>query len=263
VSASWRNGGRTPTTTTRSGRLGASVWARPGVNVAGVAVRGLEIPPDELRLRFIDEAADYRIGALTVRRDPAEGGGTRVLDLPVVGLAGLAEQVGRRVLACDRAARDSRTVHLSPLTALKLDPGDRLALEPGGPAWRVASVEHDERPRAVLERVESVPPAGGGAPDWTPSPPSEPPGPPLLHLLDLPALPGAEADARPLVAAGLEPWRELDVHAGPDAAALAIRARLSQPARVGETLTELPAGPLPRPDASARATPRLCGAPQF
>jgi hypothetical protein len=240
--------------------LAADDLALPGDHVASVAVRALEIPPDELRLRFIDEAADYRIGALTVRRDPAEGGGTRVLDLPVVGLAGLAEQVGRRVLACDRAARDSRTVHLSPLTALKLEPGDRVALEPGGPAWRVSSVEHDERPRAALERVEIVPPAGGGAPDWTPSPPSEPAGPPLLHLLDLPALPGAEADARPLVVAGLEPWRELDVHAGADAAALSIRARLSQPVGVGETLTDLPAGPLHRLDAAARLTVRLEGA---
>ena len=240
--------------------LGADDLALPEDHQACIDSRALETPPDELRLRFIDETADYRIGGLTVRRDPADGGGTQVIDLPVVGTAALAERVGRRVLARGQAARDARTAHLSPLAALVLEPGDRLTFAEGETVWRLTGLDRDEQPRASLEVVD-VPPAPGGAlPDWAFPAPTEPPGPPLVYLLDLPPLPGAEEDARPLVAGGLEPWRDLDIHAGGGADSLTLRARLAQPAGLGETLTDLPAGPLHRLDASALLTVRLEGA---
>ena len=222
--------------------------------------RLLETPADELRLRFIDETGDYRIGGLTVRRDPAEGGGARTLDLPIVTTPDMAEQVGRRALALDQAARTARTVHLSPLAALTFEPGDRLAFSGDETLWRLAGLDSDERPRASLQAVEPAEPPLGGIPDWTPPPPTQPAGPPLLYLLDLPPLPGSESDARPLVAAGLEPWRDLDIHAGGDADALTVRARLSRPAGVGETLTDLAAGPLHRLDPGGGLTIRLEGA---
>ncbi|MFA7262009.1 MAG: glycoside hydrolase/phage tail family protein [Caulobacter sp.] len=227
---------------------------------ARAETRALETPPDELRLRFIDETADYRLGGLTVRRDPATGGGARVIDLPIVGTLALAERVGRRVLARDQAARDARTAQLSPLAALSIEPGDRLAFAGETGVWRVAGVDLDERPRAGLQAAEPPDAPSAGLPDWTPPPPTEPAGPPVFHLLDLPPLPGAEADTRPLVAAGLEPWRDLDIQAGIDAEALTPRARLGQPAGIGETLSDLPAGPLHRLDLAGRLTLRLEGA---
>jgi len=234
--------------------------ALPDERAARADTRTLETPPDELRLRFVDETSDYRIGGLTVRRDPAAGGGIRQIDLPIVTTVGMAEQVGRRVLAQDQAARDSRTAHLSPLAALTLEPGDRLAFAGDETVWRLTGLDRDERPRATLQAAEPVQAADGGLPDWTSPPPIEPAGAPVLYLLDLPPLPGSETDARPLAAAGLEPWRDLDVHAGPDAEALTVRARLTQPAGVGETLSDLPAGPLHRLDPGGRLTIRLEGA---
>jgi len=70
--------------------LGVNDLALPGDRPARVATRSLETPPDEVRVRFIDETADYRVGGLTVRRDPADGGGVRVMDLPIVGTDALA-----------------------------------------------------------------------------------------------------------------------------------------------------------------------------
>ena len=240
--------------------LGPDDLALPDDGPALGDSRALETPPDALRLRFIDEAGDYRIGGLTVRRDPDGGGGTRVIDLPIVGTSALAEAVGRRVLARDQAARDSRTAHLSPLAALSVEAGDRLAFAGNETVWRVAGLDRDERPRAVLEAAEPADAVVGGLPEWTPPAVTEPAGPPVLYLLDLPALPGAEDDIRPLVAAGLEPWRDLDVQAGGSDEALTLRARLSQPAGVGETLTDLAAGPLHRLHEAGRMTVRLEGA---
>ena len=240
--------------------LGENDLALPEDRQARVATRGLETPPDEVRLRFIDETADYRVGGLTMRRDPAVGGGVRVMDLPIVGTDALARRVGRRVLARDQAARDGETVQLSPLAALRVEAGDRLAFAGEDRVWRVVGLDLDEHPRAALEAAEPADDASGGATDWTPSPPAEPPGPPRLHLLDLPPLPGAEGDPRPLVAAGLEPWRDLDIHAGVSDTALTVRATLTQPAGVGETLTDLPAGPLHRLDEAGRLLVRLEGA---
>lgn len=240
--------------------LGEDDLSLPDDRGSRTDTRGLETPPDELRLRFIDETADYRVGGLTVRRDPAQGGGTELIDLPLVGTAALAEGVGRRVLARGQAARLVRTAHLSPLMALALEPGDRLAFEGSEVVWRLAGLDRDERPRAGLQAAEPSVETVIAPPDWTPPPLTEPAGPPLVHILDLPPLPGAEDDARPLVAVGLEPWRDLDVHAGAGAEALTIRAQLTRPAGVGETLTDLAAGRLHRLDPAGRLTLRLEGA---
>jgi len=224
-----------------------------------LAARTLEAPPDVLRLRFIDETADYQTGALTVRRDPAGAGNVAVADLPAVMAAPQAEQVGRRLLARAEAVREETTVYLAPLAALRLEAGDRGTLPGDGRLWRVERVEIDERPRAVLRACEPAAP-GGGMPDWTPGPPAQVPGPPLLWLLDLPPLPGREGDDRPLVAVAGEPWAELDIHAGLSVDALTRRARASRPAAVGETLSDLPAGPRHRLDRAGRLTVRLEGA---
>ena len=248
----------------RDGPLAATLaeedLALPDGQEASSRTRALETPPDEVRLRFIDETADYRIGGLTVRRDPADGGGVRVIDLPIVATAGLAARVGRRLLARDQAARDGVVAQLSPLAALRVEAGDRLALAGDDRTWRVVGLDLDERPRVGLERAEPAETPVGGPPDWTPPTPTQPAGPPRLCLLDLPPLPGAEDDARPLVAAGLEPWRDLDVHAGASGEALTVRARLTRPAGLGETLSDLPAGPLHRLHEAGRLSVRLEGA---
>ena len=214
------------------------------------ATRTLAAPVQALRLRFIDAARDYQTGAVIVRREGGEGSAD--LDAPLVLAAAEARAVAERLLA----AGDGRavTAHLSPLAALRLEPGDRLALD--GATWRATRIDLDEHPRVQL--VPTIDPVSvGGDIDWSPAPPREISGPPMLHVLDLPG----QADDRPLVAVAASPWRSFDIHAGVGAEALRVRATAAAPATVGVTLSDLPAGPLNRFDRAHRLTVRLEGAP--
>jgi hypothetical protein len=212
------------------------------------ATRTLAAPVQALRLRFIDAARDYQTGAVIVRHEDGEGSAD--LDAPLVLSAAEARAVAERLLAVG----DGRavTAHLSPLAALRLEPGDRLALD--GATWRVTRVDLDEHPRAQLAPVvETV--AIGADLDWSPAPPRESSGPPVLHVLDLPG----QEDDRPLVAVAASPWRAFDVQAGVGLDALRLRATAAVPATVGVTLSDLPAGPLHRFDRATRLTVRLEG----
>jgi hypothetical protein len=123
------------------------------------------------------------------------------------------------------------------LAALRLEAGDRLALD--GETWRVQRLDLDERPRATLVPVLAGIGVVGGV-DWIPAPPRDPAVPPVLHVLDLPSDGALSDDARPLVAAACEPWRPLEAHAGAGVETLKIRARLAEPATLGQTLSDLP-----------------------
>lgn len=223
----------------RSGRAASALAADdlilPDDGAGETRTRALDPAVEALRLRFLDAARDYQVGALVVRREA--GRGTRDADAPIVLAAAEAEAVARRMLAADEAARRSRIVRLAPSAALRLEAGDRLAFD--GDTWRVARLDLDERPRATLVPVLAVQ-GVGDAIDWTPSPPRDPAAPPVLHVLDLPSDGALADDARPLVAAACEPWRPLDVHAGGGASTLTVRARVSAPATLGQTLADLP-----------------------
>ncbi|MGR4865194.1 baseplate multidomain protein megatron [Caulobacter sp. LARHSG274] len=222
----------------------------------GAATRTLAAPVATLRLRFINAARDYQTGAVIVRREDETGEGSADLDAPMVLSAAEARAAARRLLATGEG-RES-TIHLSPLAALRLEPGDRLALE--GEAWRVTRIDLDERPRAQLAPLV-VPVATDADLDWTPAPPRETSGPPVLHVLDLPVLMGVgQEDGRPLVAVSASPWRAFDVQAGVGLEALRLRATAAAPATIGVTLSDLAAGPLHRFDWASRLTVRLEGA---
>lgn len=221
------------------GALEADDLALPDDGPSETHTRVLEPAAEALRLRFLDAARDYQVGALIVRREAGEG--TRGADAPIVLAASEAQAVAHRMLAADEAARRARIVRLSPSAALRFEAGDRLALD--GATWRVQRLDLDERPRAALVPVLSGYGVVGGV-DWTPAPPREPAAPPVLHVLDMPSDGALSDDARPLVAAASEPWRPLDVHAGAGAETLTIRARLAAPATLGVTTTDLsPASP--------------------
>jgi hypothetical protein len=243
----------------RTGRAAAALapddLVLPEDGAAERETRTLDPAAEALRLRFVDAGRDYQVGALIVRRETGQG--TRDVDAPIVLSAAKAGAVARRMLDADEAARRARIVRLSPSAALRFQPGDRLALD--GEVWRVQRLDLDERPRATL--VPVLRSRGVAAViDWTPSPPREPASPPVLHLLDLPSAGDLSDEARPLVAAAAEPWRPLDVHAGAGVETLKVRARVSAPATLGVTLTDLlPASPH-RLDRSGLLTVRMEGA---
>ena len=227
----------------RSGRAVAALagddLALPDDGPAQTQTRVLEPAAEALRLRFLDAARDYQVGALVVRRETGQG--TRDADAPIVLAAAEAEAVARRMLAADEAARRTRIVRLSPSAALRVEAGDRLVFD--GATWRVQRLDLDERPRATLVPVLAGYGVVGGV-DWTPAPPRDPAAPPVLHVLDLPSDGALSDDARPLVAAASEPWRPLEIQAGTGVETLTARARLAGPATLGQTLTDLsPASP--------------------
>lgn len=242
----------------RSGRAVATLsdddLAWPDEGPRETETRALDPAVEALRLRFLDAARDYQVGAVVMRREAGQG--TRDADAPIVLAASEAEAVAKRMLAADEAARRSRIVHLSPSAALRLEAGDRLALD--GATWRVQRLDLDERPRATL--VPTLAEIGvGGDVDWSPAPPRDPPSPPVLHVLDLPADGGLADDPRPFMAAAGEPWRPLEVHAGAGVESLRVRARLAGPATLGQTLTDLPPASPHRLDRAGGLTVRLEG----
>ncbi|MEH6666083.1 MAG: glycoside hydrolase/phage tail family protein, partial [Brevundimonas sp.] len=208
--------------------LSAEALAMPDDGSPVSAARVLETAPDTVRVRFIDETADYQAGSVTVR-GPETGGGGLDMDLPAACSAGLAKAVAERALA---ASGETLTAHLGPLEALRLEPGDAVALEGRAGVWRVARIELDETPRAVLIPWAETTPEDGEI-DWRTAPPGGGAGAPFLALLDLPPLPGAEDDGRPLAAVAGEPWRAMQVHGGADTDGLTARANVAAPATAG------------------------------
>jgi len=242
----------------RSGRATAALTqddlALPDDGPGETQTRALDPAAEALRLRFLDAARDYQVGALIVRREVGQG--TRDADAPIVLAAAEAEAVAQRMLAADEAARRTRILHLSPSAALRLEAGDRLALE--GATWRVQRLDLDEHPRATLVPALAEVGVGGGV-DWTPAPPRDPPSPPVLYGLDLPADGWLTDDPRPLIAAASEPWRPLEVHAGAGVDTLRVRARIASPATLGVTMSDLPPASPHRLDRTGNLTVRMEG----
>jgi hypothetical protein len=213
--------------------------------------RLLEARPTAARVRFIDEERDYQTGSVVVRADGYEDGGGTDVDLPAVCGAALATALAERTLG---AAEDERlTVALGPLEALRIEPGDRVGVEGQAGTWRVERVTLDETPRAALARVYSVV-VGEEAGPKRPGEVEGPAGVPFAVVLDLPPLPGAEADGRPLVAVAVEPWRPMALHLGEAVETLTQRAAVSTPATVGRLTAALAAGPVGRWDEVNRMT---------
>lgn len=222
--------------------------------------RSLEARPTAARVRFIDEGRDYQTGSVVVRADDVEDGGGADVDLPAVCGAALATALAERTLA---AAQDERlTVVLGPLDAMRLEPGDRVGVEGQAGTWRVERVTLDEAPSAALARVESV----VAGEEMGPKGPGEvegPAGAPFAVVLDLPPLPGAEADRRPLVAVAVEPWRPMALHLGETVETLSQRAVIPTPATVGRLTAPLSAGAVGRWGEVNRMTVAFEGAAPF
>jgi hypothetical protein len=199
----------------------------------------------EARVRFVDAALDYRVGAVSARRlDGAEGGVVGV-EAPLVIEPEAAEAMAQRVLADQRARAESMSLSVGP-AHLGLEPGDRVRVAEGGDLYEIVRVEEGDVIALNLQRVRGVTPAAVRLND-----PGAPPLPaqastPAFAVLDLPPLPGAESDDRPLVAVTATPWLGAhEIYAG---ASSSQRAIALQPAAVGELVWALWPGPIDRWD---------------
>ncbi|MES1157223.1 MAG: glycoside hydrolase TIM-barrel-like domain-containing protein [Alphaproteobacteria bacterium] len=217
------------------------------VDAFAVRADGAETPV-ETRVRFLDASRDYLVGAVSARRlDKAEGG-VQSVDAPLVLEVEAAEALADRLLAAARAQNESMRFDLGP-AQLALEPGDAISLDTLPDAYRITRIEDAETRRIEAQRV--LQPANGAlyAAD-----PAAPPTPahaptPAFSVLDLPPLPGAEDDDRPLAAAFASPWLGAhDLYAGASEALASKRGRATQPAMMGELLWALWPGPVDRWD---------------
>jgi hypothetical protein len=222
--------------------------------------RGLKPAPDTIRLRYSDAYRDYQMGQTLARAETVEAGGAEALDLPLVLAPEEAVQIGRRRLRRIRAERDTASVSLAALIAHQLEPGDAVQLPGSALNWRVARVSLDGQPTAALVAMESPDAPQTTLPRFAAPALAQPAGPPALALMDLPPLPGAEDDARPVVAAFSQPWSPVILSAGPSLDALTERASLTAPSAMGLTVTALAAGPRHRLDMGNGVEVQLKGA---
>ena len=242
--------GDEPVTTT----LQVEVLALPDEGSAVGMERSLEPRPAIARVRFIDGARDYQIGSVLART--AGDGGDVDLDLPAVCGPALAQAAAERALIEGEGGR--LKVALGPVEALRLELGDVVAIEGWSGLWRVSGLDIAETASATLEPVRTVRP---GEDTTVPGRPDDGPlvGAPFFRMLDLPPLPGAEDAAGPLAVVAAEPWRPMQVRAGPSTAALTLRADIDRPATVGVLTAPLRSGPRHRWDDTSVLTVRVEG----
>jgi len=205
--------------------------------------RTLKPAPDVIRVRYVDQGADYQTGTAAAMAEIPLGGGTSDLDLPIVMGREDAERIAARRLRRLHAERDAVTVYTGMAAALAAEPGDVASLEGVPGLWRVVRAEANETPSLSLLRAEAADPDAPAPPSFSPAAASAPLGPPAFQLLDLPPLEGFESDLRPLAAAAASPWRPFDLSAGPSTDALTVRATAQEAAVVGVTLADLAPGP--------------------
>lgn len=218
------------------------------------AERVLELRPGAARVRYIDGSAEYQTGSVVVRA-AGEGGGID-LDLPAVCSGAVARAAAERIL--DAGGAERLTVRLGPLEMLALEPADTVAVEGWTGDWRILRLDLDETPSAVLEAVSTtaVPDEDGPV---TAGDVVAPVGAPFFRMLELPPLPGAEGDDRPIAVVASDPWRPMQVVAGPSPEALTLRGEAAEPATVGVLVEALGLGARHRWDEANALLVRIEG----
>jgi hypothetical protein len=208
--------------------------------------------PIEARVRFLDAQRDYRIASASARRLDRAEGGVETIDAPLVLEPQAAEALAQAVLADRRAAAETLRASVGP-ALMRLEPGDRVGY--GDEVFEISRTEDAELRRLDLRRVRAMGAAALGLAE-----PAAPPAPaiaptPALSVLDLPPLPGAEEDDRPLAAVFAAPWLGAhQIHVQGEA-----RATVARPAAMGELLTPLWPGPVDRWDDGNSFRIRLYG----
>ncbi|MBI3437828.1 MAG: glycoside hydrolase/phage tail family protein [Proteobacteria bacterium] len=215
--------------------------------------------PIEARVRFLDSQRDYLIGAVSARRLDRAEGGVASIDAPLVLEVEAAERLAGSILADRRASAE--TVRLSLGSQhLALEPGDQIAIADGDEAFEITRIDDAETRKVDLKRLRTVSDAQLAlvAPNAPASPPTAPT--PALSVLDLPLLPGAEDDERPLAAVFASPWvGDLEVAAGASAELASKRATISRVATMGELTWALWPGPVDRWDEGNATRVKLYG----
>ncbi|WP_127090123.1 baseplate multidomain protein megatron [Aquabacter cavernae] len=226
-------------------------------------VRGQESElPLEVGITFTDPGADYRTATVASRRLPGPSRHVSNAQVPVVAPPAVMGRAADVWLQDLWAARETATFALPP-SRLALVPGDIVELTAGGRA-RLLEITRIEEAEARAVTARSIEPEVFETAQRVSEPGRillpEPSGPPDVLLLDLPLLEAADPVPLLHVAAFAAPWPgTLALWRSADGASFEAVAALGAPATLGQTLEDLPPGPLWRFDRSTRLVVRLEG----
>ncbi len=212
------------------------------------------VVPDSIWLSYGDPARDYQTGVqAATRRTPALRVERR--DLAIAATADDAKKFAESALRRAIAGRSTAKVAL-PWRYAAVLPGDMIVTA-GDDAWRVT---HRTITGAVidldLERVATQA-LGGAVADAGRAfvGTDAPQGTTILHLLDIPALPGATPSGVQLLVAASGTsagWRRADIMVSHDGGeSYAVAASVGAPATIGVLLTPLASGTTTRWDRRA------------
>jgi len=208
----------------------------------------LDKPPGALRLTYIDGDGAYEPASVQVFAKDGDRGMVLDLGMPIAMTESRALQLARRFL--DRAAEPEDATMSIDLRGSDLEAGDRVVLDGVPGEWRIEDL-HDRGAIDVrLKRDVGSPPS---AQNFVNAPATDgmvqPTAKPELIVIDGPQLPGRSLAIGPLLAAFGTPWsRPVSVLAGPSADLLSVRARVADPAGVGQLVSPLTKGPTDRWD---------------
>ncbi|MEO0982686.1 MAG: glycoside hydrolase/phage tail family protein [Pseudomonadota bacterium] len=210
----------------------------------------LDKAPEAIRLTYVDAGGDQTPAVAWAQIDGGDSRLSADLTTPLAMGAGRAAVMAHDVLARLRR-REAADVQMST-AALDLEPGDLVELGGVPGDWRVFAVTGGEAASIRLERRAAVSAARSiDAPDTAAQAADF--GDVDVVVVDAPALPGEEADARPLVGAFARPWPgRVQVYAGVDAGSETRRCELTRAASVGRLIEPLAPGPVGRWDYGAR-----------
>ncbi|MGC6499686.1 MAG: baseplate multidomain protein megatron [Henriciella sp.] len=222
-----------------------------------VTHRLLDKAPWALQLSYISTREAYAPAVAEARRRARATPDRAQLDLPLVLNEAWADRLAHQLLG-RMVDGTSLSQELGP-TALPLEPGDSLH-DGEGRIWQVRGLVD----RGVVRQLDLVPARAGlgvaraADPPGIGAAPVRPAEPDLL-IIDGPR--GSQAALGPLLACSASPWPgPIEVRAGPGGAVLTRRALCERPARRGQSLVDVPAGPLGRWDMGPSLQVDLPGA---
>jgi hypothetical protein len=171
-----------------------------------------------------------------------------------------AAQIAESWLFETWAARERAQFALPP-SRIALEPGDVVALDgPGdGRLFRITEIgDHGAREIDAVRIEPDVYTPIAATPRNADPPLASLPGQPSAAFLDLPLLLGTEPPDAGYFAALMQPWPgAVALYSSPDTSGFALRALATEPATMGVTLDDLPAGPPSRLDKAASLQVRV------
>ncbi|MEQ1697883.1 MAG: glycoside hydrolase/phage tail family protein [Hyphomicrobiaceae bacterium] len=207
--------------------------------------------PAIAKIRYLAGAGDYRQAVAESRRLTGASGRVSQADLAIVMDADQASAITDSWLFEAWAARE-RAAFMLPPSSLALEPGDIVSIEigPDSRTFRLTEIgEHGTR--EIQARSIDVEVYGATSAKVRPPRAGDPvtAGQPVLAFLDLPLLRGDENPLTGYIAAFQSPWPGgVAVYSSPEQSGFRLKAIAPTPATMGQTLSDLPAGPTARWD---------------